>query len=71
MPSEYQLVVVMFLSNVAGMLLLAGAIYGAIRADLRHIHEKIATLYASNKERTEAVEKALHQRIDDLKETDK
>lgn len=66
-PSEYQIVVAMFVANIAGMLLVAGAIYGAIRADLKHIHEKIATLYAANKERIEAVEEAVHRRIDDMR----
>lgn len=68
MLSEYHIVVAMFLANVAGMLLVAGAIYGAIRMDLKHIHEKIATLYAANKERIEAVEEAVNRRIDDMRE---
>lgn len=67
MPTEYNLVLVMFLANVAGMLLVAGAIYGAIRADLRYIHEKIATLDGVHKDRLEAAEGSIHRRIDDLR----
>ncbi|MEQ1572788.1 MAG: hypothetical protein ABL993_00945 [Vicinamibacterales bacterium] len=67
MLSEYQITVAMFLANAAGMLLVAGAIYGAIRADLKHIHEKIAMLDSAHKERIEAVEISIHRRIDDMK----
>jgi hypothetical protein len=66
--SEYHIVLFMFLANIVGMLLSAGAIYGAIRADIRHMHEKIAALYAANKERIEAVEEALNRRIDDMRD---
>jgi hypothetical protein len=64
--SEYNVVLIMFFANIAGMLLAAGAIYGAIRTDIKHIHEKIAIFYAANKDRIEAVEAAVNRRIDDL-----
>ena len=44
-----------FLLNLFGMILGAGAVYGAIRSDLKHIHEKI-----------EALDKSLNKRIDDV-----
>ena len=43
------------LVQVVPMVLTAGAIYGSIRSDLRHIHEKIADL-----------DNAINRRIDDL-----
>ena len=64
---ENNLAVALFIMNIAGMFLAAGAVYGAIRADIKHIHEKIAALSLASKERLDAVERYLHQRIDDMK----
>jgi hypothetical protein len=64
--TEFNIVLTMFFANIAGMLLAAGAIYGAIRTDIKHIHEKIAIFYAANKDRIEAVEVSVNRRIDDL-----
>jgi hypothetical protein len=46
------------LDNVVVMLLSAGAVYGAIRTDIKNIHEKINDLKDSNDE--------AHKRIDAL-----
>jgi len=44
------------LDNIVVMLLSAGAVYGAIRSDIKNIHEKINDVQESSN--------AAHQRID-------
>jgi hypothetical protein len=44
------------LDNVVVMLLSAGSVYGAIRSDIKNIHEKINDIQESNNE--------AHKRID-------
>lgn len=51
---------VSIIGALAGQLLVAGAIYGGIRADLRHMRERIA-------QQDDAIARA-HERIDHLTE---
>jgi hypothetical protein len=47
--------------NIVGMLLAAGAIYGGIRVDIKHMHEKIDLLYGINKDRIDAANKRIDE----------
>ena len=52
--------------EIVGMLLSAGAIYGAIRMDIRNIHEKRRSVEVQTKEKLDEMKTTLNTRIEDM-----